>query len=117
MSEELTYDADSQLMRVRVWGYDSISDMQAQRLEVIKLHEAHGVSSLLVDVREQKSSAPLFDIFDFGDTWPTGIRVALLVSTTTPDDVLFLETVAMQRGKKIRAFFSEEESLAWLNGG
>ena len=116
MGEQLTYDADSRLMRVRVWGHDSIGDMQAQRLEVIRLHEAHGADALLVDVREQTSSAPLFDLFDFGDTWPTAIQVALLVSTTTPDDILFLETVAMQRGKKMRVFFSETEALDWLDG-
>ena len=90
--------------------------MQAQRLEVIRLHEAHGTNSLLVDVREQTSAAPLFDLFDFGDTWPTAVQVAILVSATTPEDVLFLETAAMQRGKRMRVFFSETEALAWLDG-
>ena len=116
MSEELTYDAKSRLMRVRVWGHDSISDMQAQRLEVIKLHEAHGSNSLLVDVRDMGSTASLFDILDFGDTWPQDVNCAILASAKTPEDILFLETVAMQRGKKMRVFFSEAEALAWLDG-
>lgn len=115
MGEELTYDSESGLIRVRVWGHDSISDMQTQRLEVIRLHKAHGANSLLVDVRDQESAASLFDIFDFGDTWPAEVAVALWVSAKTPEDILLLETVAMQRGKEMRVFFSETEALAWLN--
>ena len=79
------------------------------------MHKAHGANSLLVDVRDQESAASLFDIFDFGDTWPTEVAAALLASAKTPEDVLLLETVAMQRGKKMRIFFSEAEALAWLN--
>lgn len=114
MGEEVSYDADSRLMRVRVWGHDPIDDMLASRAEVIRLHATHGTTSLIVDVREQETSASLFDIFDFGDSWPSEVHVALLASSTTPEDVILLETVAMQRGKKIRVFFSETEALDWL---
>lgn len=114
MAEEISYDADSQLMRVRVWGHDPISDMLASKVQIMQLHATHGATALLVDVREQDSSASLFDIFDFGDAWPTQIQVALLASSKTPEDIVLLETVAMQRGKKIRVFYSETEALDWL---
>jgi len=114
MGEEITYNADSRLMRVRVWGHDPISDMLASRAEIMQLHATHGATLLIVDVREQKTAASLFDIFDFGDSWPTEITVALLASAKTPDDIVMLETIAMQRGKRMRVFFSETEALDWL---
>ena len=102
MGYEVTYDAHRNLMRVRAWGHDRIDDWLEAKTELLQLHEANGTSILLVDVREQETSPDLFDILDFGDSWPASIRVALLVSRNTPRDMLYLETVAVQRGKQIR---------------
>jgi hypothetical protein len=117
MGYEVTYEADRKLMRVRAWGHDRIDDWLEAKTKLLQTHEANGASILLVDVREQETSPDLFDILDFGDSWPASIRVALLVSKNTPKDMLYLETVAMQRGKQIRVFFGDPEALAWLDGG
>ncbi|MGI9238450.1 MAG: hypothetical protein ACR2QZ_13700 [Woeseiaceae bacterium] len=114
MSQEITYDEDDRLIRIRVWGQVSIDDMVASKVECMRLHENHGANTLIVDAREQETSAPLFDIFDFGDAWPREIRVAILAGSKTPEDLMFMETVAMQRGKIMRIFFSETEALDWL---
>ena len=116
MAYTVIYDADQHLMRVRAWGQDRIDDWLDAKLELLRMHEAYGANILLVDVREQETSPDLFDILDFGDTWPSSIRVALMVSKNTPKDMLYLETVAVQRGKQIRIFFGEPEALAWLAG-
>lgn len=116
MAYKVNYDADQQLMRVRAWGQDRIDHWLEAKLELLRMHETNGANILLVDVREQETSPDLFDILDFGDTWPSSIRVALLVSRNTPKDMLYLETVALQRGKQIRIFFGELEALAWLEG-
>ncbi|MGI9233882.1 MAG: hypothetical protein ACR2RD_09665 [Woeseiaceae bacterium] len=114
MSQEITYDADGRLIRITVWGQVSINDMVASRVESMRLHDIHGANTLIVDAREQETGPALFDIFDFGDAWPVAIQVAILVGRKTPEDLLFMETVAMQRGKKMRIFFSETEALDWL---
>lgn len=114
MSQEITYDADGQLIRVRAWGHASINDMIASKVEIMRLNEIHGANTLIVDAREQETGPELFDIFDFGDAWPIEIRVAILAGSKTPKDILVLETVAVQRGKEIRVFYSESEALGWL---
>jgi hypothetical protein len=114
MTEKLSYDPTSRLIRIRVWGDDPISDWIVSKQEVMLLHEMHGANRLLVDVREQEVAPALFDILDFGDDWPTTIWLAVLVEKNTPDDVTFLETVATRRRKSIRIFFSEVEALDWL---
>lgn len=114
MSQEITYDANSRLIRVRAWGHASISDMIASKAEIMRLHEIHGSNTLIVDAREQETGPEQFDIFEFGDAWPIEIRVAILAGSKTPEDILILETVAVQRGKSIRVFFNETQALDWL---
>jgi hypothetical protein len=115
MGEEFTYDVDNALMRVRAWGPDPINDWYTSKVEVMKLHEERGANRLLVDVREQEESPPLFEILDFGDVWPATIRVAILAGRNTPEDMLIMETAARHRGKQIRVFFDETEALGWLD--
>ncbi len=115
MTEQVSYDAEKQLIRVRTWGNDPIEDWFSSKTEVMQLHETHGASMLLGDVREMESAPTLFDILDFGDAWPATICTAILMGTNTPADVMLMETVGVNRGKQVRIFFSEAEALTWLD--
>lgn len=114
MPEEISYDRDANLIRIRVRGDDPIEDWLSSRQEVVRLHERHGASMLLVDVREQESAPAILDIFDFAEDWPQEILLAILAGENTTNDIAFLETAAMNRGKKVRLFYDEREALAWL---
>jgi hypothetical protein len=114
MPEEVYYDADNMLMRIKVWGDDPIDDWIASRKQVVQLYEKHGAVMLLVDVRDQESAPGIMDVFDFGEDWPQEIRLAILIGENTPDDVQFLESVAVNHGKNIRIFYEEAECLRWL---
>ncbi len=114
MPEEVSYDHDADLIRIRVWGDDPIEDWISSRRQVVRLHETHGTSMLLVDVREQESAPAVLDIFDFAEDWPQDIRAAILVGENTVDDIAFLETAAINRGKEMRLFYDEGEALGWL---
>jgi len=70
----------------------------------------------LVDLRKQKSSAPIAALFDFGISIPKDVRFAVLAKPR--DDHVFVETVARNRGAKARLFFgAEEEAVRWLLSG
>ena len=114
MPEEISYDAITRLIRIRVWGDDPFDDWVESRRQVVDLYESHGATMLLVDVREQLSAPGPLDVFDFGEDWPAPIRLAILISENTPEDVLFLEAVAANRGKSIRVFYEESAALNWL---
>jgi hypothetical protein len=114
MPEEVTYDAGSKLIRVRAWGRDTIADWRKSQQQVEKLQAQHGATKLLVDVREQESAPSALEIFDFGADWPAEIQVAIVTGTQTRSEQYFLETVARNRGKKMRLFSNVEEALSWL---
>lgn len=114
MPEEVTYEQDTKLIRVRAWGEDTIEDWVASREQVIELHKTHGAFMLLVDVREQETVPSLLDIFDFGESWPREIRAAILADEQSSEDLTILETVATSRAKEMRVFYDEDMALSWL---
>ena len=114
MPEEVNYNKKTGRIRIRAWGDDPIEDWIASRDEVFRLRDVHGASKLLVDVREQVTTPSVSDIFQFGEDWPQDIRLAILMGEQTSEDVIFLETVAINRAKQVRVFYDEDDALGWL---
>jgi len=112
--EQVTYDVEIGLIRVRAWGVDTIDDWNSSKEQVLQLHATHGANKLLVDVREQESAPSTLEIFDFGSDWPVHIRTAIVSGDRTRDEQFFLETVAFNRAKQMRLFEKEDEALEWL---
>ena len=85
--------------------------------KAFRLHGAlvkqSGIRETLVDLRKQKASAPILDLFEFGRRLPTDVRFAVLARPKTDDS--FVETVARNRGTTARLFFGpEDEAVGWL---
>lgn len=114
MPEKVSYDSDRALITVEVWGIDPIEDWHASRAEVMQLHKRHGVTRVFVDAREQETVPPVAEIFEFGETWPDALSMAILVGENTLDDVRLLETIGQNRSKRIRIFYEPAEALDWL---
>lgn len=114
MPEEVTYEPDTKLIRLRAWGDDPIENWIASREQIIQLNKTHGAFMLLVDARELETTPSILDIFDFGEEWPREIRAAIIAGENTAEDVSYLETVAIGRAKQIRIFFDEDMALSWL---
>ena len=115
MPEEVTFDSEKHLMRVRSWGKCSIQDWESSKAQVLQLSLEHGCNKLMVDARGQEAAPGTLDIFKFGESWLLSIRVAILVGPTTVKDQNFLKTVAVNRGIPMKAFTDEGEAMEWLN--
>lgn len=114
MPEEVSYESDTGLIRVRVWGDDPIEDWVQSREKVLKTYETRGAFMVIADVREQTTAPSIMDIIEFGENWPAEIRLAILMSEKTRDDVTVLETVGQHQAKSMRVFFDEDEAIQWL---
>ncbi len=114
MPEEVYFDRDANLLRVRAWGFDPIETWLSSREKVIQLAAKHQVFKLIVDVRDLESGPSILDIFDFGQDWPHEIKTAILVGEKTDEDVLFVETVAVNRSKQMQIFYDERDAMVWL---
>ena len=115
MPEEVTYDSETQLIRVRSWGRCTIQDWESSKAQVLQINAEHDCNRLLVDLRVQEAAPKTMEIFQFVDRWPRSVRVALLVGPGTLIDQTFLETVAVNRAIPMKNFTEEREAMAWLN--
>ncbi len=116
MPEELTFDPSTGLIRVRAWGDETILDWTESKREIMRLYKEYNASRLIVDACEMVAAPSVLDILDFGDSWPEGVRAAIVIGKDTPEDVLFLDATATYRHKPMRIFYDENEAMKWLQG-
>ena len=116
MRGKLEINADGKFLRAQFDEDATIADWH----EAFTLHERlvqeSGIRATLVDIRKQKTSAPIMDLHDFGSKLPGDVRFAVLARRH--EDDLFVEAVARNRGATTKLFFgSEEEAVRWLLDG
>ena len=96
------------------------------RDELLHVCRARGVHKILVDARDlvTQDRVTTMEIFGFGASWGDLAReTRLLVAGVMPldantrDEVLFGDTVAVNRGLVARAFEDIAEARAWLHDG
>ena len=115
MPEEVTFDSERHLMRVRSWGKCTIQDWESSKAQVLQLNSEHVCDKLLVDVRDQDAAPEAGAVYFFGTNWPNSIRAAVLGRPATLKAQNFLGMVARNRGIPIMVFTDEAEATEWLN--
>jgi hypothetical protein len=111
----IVIDERTGMMRVAFAPGATIEDWKASRPTVVQLAQEKRIRRVLVDVRSQKSeNGPVHEMFEFGATLPIDMAFAVL-SDPRRSDHAFVETVAVNRGKRVKLFYGpEEEAIEWL---
>ena len=113
MPGEVRLDAKEQLLRVQFVSDSTVDDWKSALVQVERLSKETGICRVLVDVRKQTDLASTFELFGFGSQLPGTIAFAVLCEIHL-DNHRFIETVATNRGVKVRDFDSEQAAIAWL---
>ena len=108
-------DETRRLIRVEFDPRAGVEDWRSSQSEIARLAKEKGYHRILVDVRNQESRNVLvLDMFTFGAELPVDMVIAVL-SDPRRDDHIFVETVALNRGKKVKLFFGiEDDAIRWL---
>ena len=114
MHAAITVDEQRRFLRFQFDHLATVSDWKEAQAAFLRLSEETGIHRALVDVRKQVTAGPHTELFEFGRNIPPGAAFAVLSDPHSGDHV-FIETVALNRGKNVRLFFgSEEEAIEWL---
>jgi|SRR5688572_4969848 hypothetical protein len=113
MHASITVDEQRRFLRFQFDPSATLFDWKEAQAAFLRLSKETGIHRALVDVRNQTASGPPLDLFEFGHNLPTGAAFAVL-SGPHRGDHEFVETVALNRGKNVRLFGSEEEAIEWL---
>jgi hypothetical protein len=115
MRGKVQVDPGGKFIRAQFQEDATIADWREAFELHARLAQETGIRLTLVDIRKQKSSASIVELFDFGSSLPKDVRFAVLAERR--DEHVFVETVARNRGAKAKLFFgSEEEAVGWLCG-
>ena len=116
MPDEVRYNQELKIIEVESYGDVTRDDILGSIEKIKRIQTDTGVDKLLVDTTRQEKLPDSVDIFEIFSAYPRTIKTALLLNPTqaTAEDVEFVETVALNRGKKMKALDDRERALQWL---
>jgi hypothetical protein len=123
MGFEVEYDDANDLCTLRVVGrYGGLDDTRAAQRIVASAHAERGFWRVLIDMTQADVSVNTLDIFEAGN--PQGemaahlrkLKSAFLYREIT-ENLRLLETVATNRGFRVRVFDQHDKALEWLREG
>ncbi len=117
MPDTVAFNPSLEIIEVQSFGVVTKADILDSIDRIQQLQEKHRTERLLVDTRRQESLPNPIEIFEIFSMYPREIKTALLVnkSQTTAKDVELVETVALNRGKRVRIFHDHGAEMEWLS--
>jgi len=109
----ITVDARRRFLHFEFGQHATVRDWKEAQAAFLRLSGETGIRRALVDVRRQMTAGPQLELFEFGRNIPSDMAFAVL-SDPHHGDHEFVETVALNRGKYVRLFGSEEQAIEWL---
>jgi hypothetical protein len=122
MAIHFAYQVDGNTLLVRAVGFDdSLEDVQAYGLAIIRACQDHGVTHVLCDELDLEYRLGTVDTFRAAEfiasQVPALARAAIVCNPRFIADAAFWETVAVNRGLTVRAFTDTTTAMAWLKTG
>ena len=113
---EVQYLEDQGIIEVRHWGPVGDADVRDARAKVEDLIGQTNVSDVLVDLSAVETFLDTIEIYEFASDFDHSMRVAMLAENNDKvrDDLLFLETVAVNRGNDFSTHENREDAIRWL---
>ncbi len=123
MTHTLSYNSGLQILEVNIQGDYFADEARELVLETAELAEEHHCFRILVDMRAAEIHLATLEIYEApqmisdafaGKDNPGGKVKRAVVVKTDSEDPKFLETVAVNRGQRVRIFQNMDEAKEWL---
>lgn len=121
MGYEISIDANSRIVQIRLADPMSNREHEKARVELIDVCRTENIHKILIDARKLVAAPSTMELFDFAASWPQSARqTPILLAGVLPEDKMarkwwrFGETVALNRGFATRPFNDLDEAVAWL---
>jgi hypothetical protein len=120
MPETVTVLEEQRIIEVRSFGYVSAEDWEQSVDTVMELVRDRGMTKVLVDSLDLVSMPRTWTLYEFGNLlaatkFPASVRIAAVIDGPLRENLKFIETVAINRGRQIKIFAAIDEALDWLN--
>lgn len=116
MPDTIKLNKDQGIIEIRSYGKVENSDIENSIRRVTEIYKQSGVNKVIVDTTEQESMPSTLKIYSLFSLFPRDLLVAMVVNQEQPTkgNIRFAESVAQNRGIRIKQFNSREDALKWL---
>ena len=117
MPDKVELNKDLGIIEITSFGIVSSGDIMDSINKIMKIFKETGVHKVLVDTTTQEKMPGTVGIFKLFSSMPKEVVYVLLVKEhqLTEEDLIFAETVAVNRGVQIKIFYDREKAIDWLN--
>jgi hypothetical protein len=114
MSFSVSINKEINCIVIRALSNYDIEGMKAVREETIRLNTKYELDRVILDIRKDTSFINYPDMFNFIIELRGDVKIAILYSKTTKQDVDFIENVSNKRRKSIQIFTKEKKAIKWI---
>lgn len=116
MPDKVELNRDLGIIEVTSYGVVTGSDISDSVDKIDAFYRETGIPKVMVDTTRQEKMPGTVGIFKLFSSMPLTITFVLLVKEKqlTEEDLLFAETVAVNRGVRMKIFYDKEKGLEWL---
>ncbi len=80
----------------------------------LDIYSRQGIAKVLIDARKLARPPNAIELFEFTRMLPGVMQFAIFISNWSDKDILFLETVAYNRGLNVKVFHKRNDGIEWL---
>lgn len=120
MAIEYEFHTEGDILLVKTSGFDeNLQDVMEYGLAIIQAARESGAERVLCDERELEYQLNTFDTYESAEfiasQAPQIAKVAIVCSPDVQADADFWETVAVNRGMRVRMFLDLEKARRWVS--
>ena len=108
---------DGKYIEIFSWGSISSEEIQASVIRSLEIFEETGIARVLVDCRKLLKMPETFDAFSAAEHivfQGMPLRFSLVINKKIQKEIVFMETVVVNRGGQAKFFFEWQEAYDWL---
>ncbi len=117
MHDGIKVDEDRGIIEVFSYAKSSKKDIAKAISEAQQIFRDRGFNKILADTTKQDAMPNTIDVFELFSNFPREFRTAMVLNKNqkTKKDLIFAETVAENRGVRIKIFYDRELAIQWLD--
>ena len=116
MPDKVEVNEEKRIIEITSFGVVTSWDIADSVNKISEIYNKTGIHKVLVDTTNQEKMPGTVGIFKLFSTLPKEVSYVLLVKENqlTERDLVFAETVSVNRGIMVKVFYDRELALEWL---
>lgn len=116
MPDEFKVNKKLGIIEIRSYGVETEEDIAGSVTSALEVYEKTGINKVIIDATQIKEVPGIIDTFKLFSSMPRQIVQAIVATKdqVNENELIFAETVAVNRGIGLKIFYDRQDALNWL---